>query len=159
MNQSDFSLSLRLTAITTQLAEPQSRVRSAGGDAVESLVRITLNGEQKEVPGPLSVAELVRHLGLKAEHVAVELNKGLVTRSRQAETPVAEGDVLEVVTLVGGGAGAPQPSAAAQDRHALFPQPALCRHGQVHVARADARLPRGQRGGSRHGRRAARAAL
>ena len=70
---------------------------------MESFVRITLNGEQKELPGPLSVAELVRHLGLKAEHVAVELNKGLVTRSRHAQTPVAEGDVLEVVTLVGGG--------------------------------------------------------
>ena len=41
------------------------------------------------MPGPLSVAELVRHLGLKAEHVAVELNKGLVTRSRHAQTPVS----------------------------------------------------------------------
>jgi thiazole synthase len=77
---------------------------------VESSVRITLNGEQRLVPGPLSVAELVRHLGLRAEHVAVELNKGLVTRSRQPDTPVTDGDVLEVVTLVGGGAGAPQPS-------------------------------------------------
>jgi thiazole synthase len=76
---------------------------------VERSVRITLNGEQRELPAPLSVAELVRQLGLKAEHVAVELNKGLVTRSRQAETPVADGDVLELVTLVGGGAGATQP--------------------------------------------------
>jgi thiazole synthase len=72
-------------------------------------VRITLNGEVKEVPGPLSVAELVGHLGLKAEHVAVELNKGLVTRSLQAQIRISEGDVLEVVTLVGGGAGAGPP--------------------------------------------------
>jgi thiazole synthase len=78
---------------------------------VESSVRITLNGEQKEVPGPLSVAELVRHLGLKAENVAVELNKDLVTRSRHSQTAVTEGDVLEVVTLVGGGAGAGPPFA------------------------------------------------
>ncbi len=76
---------------------------------MERLVHITLNGEKKELPGPLSVAELVRHLGLRAEHVAVELNKGLITRSRQADTPLADGDVLEVVTLVGGGAAAPQP--------------------------------------------------
>jgi thiazole synthase len=76
---------------------------------VESSVRIILNGEQKEVPGPLSVAELVQHLGLKAEHVAVELNRGLVVRSVQARTPIADGDVLEVVTLVGGGAGAEAP--------------------------------------------------
>jgi thiazole synthase len=76
---------------------------------VESSLRIILNGEQKEVPGPLSVAELVRHLGLKGEHVAVELNRGLVIRSVQARTPIADGDVLEVVTLVGGGAGAEAP--------------------------------------------------
>ena len=76
---------------------------------METLLRITLNGEQKEVPGPLSVAELVRYLGLQVEHVAVERNKDLVVRSRHAETPVSEGDVLEVVTLVGGGAAAAQP--------------------------------------------------
>jgi thiazole synthase len=77
---------------------------------VEFPVRITLNGEPKEVPGPLSVAELVRHLGLKAEHVAVELNKGLVTRSSHAQIRISEGDMLEVVTLVGGGAGPPPSS-------------------------------------------------
>ena len=73
------------------------------------------------------MAELVRHLGLKAEHVAVELNKGLVTRSRQAQTSVTDGDVLEVVTLVGGGAGAAPPIEAAQNRRAHVPQPAVCR--------------------------------
>ena len=73
-------------------------------------VRIVLNGEQKEVPGPLSVAELVRHLGLKSANVAVELNRRLVIRSVQAQTPIADGDVLEVVTLVGGGAGVGPPS-------------------------------------------------
>jgi thiazole synthase len=72
-------------------------------------MRITLNGECHEIPGPLSVAELLRHLGLKAEHVAVEVNRDLVARSRQAERVIVNGDVLEVVTLVGGGAVAPIP--------------------------------------------------
>ena len=67
-------------------------------------MRITVNGEGRDVPGPLSVAELLTYLGLKPEHVAVEVNKDLVTRVRHAETIVAQGDVLEVVTLVGGGA-------------------------------------------------------
>ena len=73
---------------------------------MDSTLRITLNGESRELPAPLSVAELVRHLGLKPEYVAVEVNKGLVTRSRHDETMIAPGDVLEVVTLVGGGAPA-----------------------------------------------------
>ena len=66
-------------------------------------MQIKVNGERHEVPGPLSVTELLRYLGLRPEHVAVEVNKDLVTRSKQCETVVAHGDVLEVVTLVGGG--------------------------------------------------------
>jgi thiazole synthase len=67
---------------------------------------ITLNGERREFLGALTVADLLRQLGVKPEHVAVEVNRELVTRSRHAETTLAPGDVLEVVTLVGGGAPA-----------------------------------------------------
>ena len=69
-------------------------------------MQVIINGERREVPGPLTVAELLRHLGVKPEHVAVEINKDLVTRSRLGETALATGDVLEIVTLVGGGSGA-----------------------------------------------------
>ena len=64
---------------------------------------ITLNGERREVPGTLTVAGLLEHLGVKPEHVAVEVNRDLVTRTRHDQTRIAEGDELEVVTLVGGG--------------------------------------------------------
>ncbi|HMB08325.1 MAG TPA: sulfur carrier protein ThiS [Isosphaeraceae bacterium] len=67
-------------------------------------MKITLNGERREVPEPLTVAGLLRHLGVKPEQVAVEVNRDLVARRRHDQTPIAEGDVLEVVTLVGGGA-------------------------------------------------------
>jgi thiazole synthase len=70
-------------------------------------LEITLNGQRREVPEPLTVALLLRHLGLKAEHVAVEINRDLVSRARYPETPVAPGDVLEIVTLVGGGGPSP----------------------------------------------------
>jgi thiazole synthase len=69
-------------------------------------VTITLNGETRDLPGPMTVAALLRHLGLKAEQVAVEINRDLVPRARHEATTVAGGDVLEVVTLVGGGAPA-----------------------------------------------------
>src|SRR3954465_10094097 len=72
----------------------------------EPNVMITLNGERREVPEGLTVAGLLRHLGVKPEHVAVEVNRVLVTRARHSETPVVPGDELEVVTLVGGGAPA-----------------------------------------------------
>jgi thiazole synthase len=69
-------------------------------------VIITLNGERREVPEAMTVARLLRHLGVKPEQVAVEVNRDLVTRSRHDQTPIAADDVLEVVTLVGGGAPA-----------------------------------------------------
>ena len=67
-------------------------------------LEIMLNGQRREVPGPMTVAGLLGYLGLKAEHVAVEVNRNLVSRTRHTETPLAAGDVLEIVTLVGGGA-------------------------------------------------------
>jgi thiazole synthase len=77
--------------------------RSGGTGAVT--ITFTLNGERKQVPAPLSVAELLRHLELRPEHVAVEVNRDLVPRDRHGLTRLADGDVLEVVTLVGGGSG------------------------------------------------------
>ncbi len=87
---------------------PESRPSSplAGEVRLEPIVRITLNGEAREFPGPLSVSELLGKLGLKPEHVAVELNKNLVTRSKQADVLVEQGAILEVVTIVGGGSEA-----------------------------------------------------
>jgi len=82
------------------------KIARGGSNSVGFSVQITLNGERREVPGPLSVADLLHHLALKPEHVAVEVNKDLVPRARQAATAIAAGDVLEVVTLVGGGATA-----------------------------------------------------
>jgi thiazole synthase len=69
-------------------------------------LQITLNGQCREVPEAMTVSQLLGLLGLKPEHVAVEVNRTLVTRSRHAETALAPGDLLEVVTLVGGGSSA-----------------------------------------------------
>ncbi len=76
---------------------------------------ITLNGEARDLPGPMTVAELLRHIGVKPGHVAVEVNRGLVPRARHEETPVAPGDALEVVTLVGGGSPALESPPIADD--------------------------------------------
>ncbi len=65
---------------------------------------ITLNGESREISEPVTVADLLLQLHLKPEFVAVERNRLLIPRGRHAEERLDEGDVLEVVTLVGGGA-------------------------------------------------------
>ena len=69
----------------------------------EQQMQINVNGEPREVPAEISLAELVDQLGLTPQRVAVEVNRELVTRKRYAETVLQAGDSLEIVTLVGGG--------------------------------------------------------
>ncbi len=66
-------------------------------------MQIHLNGNPYDAPPEASVAALLNHLGLAEKHVAVEVNAALVPKRRHAEHHLAEGDVVEVVTLVGGG--------------------------------------------------------
>jgi sulfur carrier protein len=51
----------------------------------------------------LTVADVVHELALEGKRIAVEKNGAIVPRSRYADTPVADGDALEIVGAVGGG--------------------------------------------------------
>jgi len=64
---------------------------------------IIVNGEPKDCPAGASLAQLVEQLQLKADRVAVELNRNIAARNRWAETQLQEGDRLEIVHFVGGG--------------------------------------------------------
>ncbi len=66
-------------------------------------VRVQVNGEAREYPAPLTVADLLVHLGLAGRPVAVERNKVIVRKAEHATTALADGDRLEVVTFFGGG--------------------------------------------------------
>jgi sulfur carrier protein len=66
-------------------------------------MQITVNGQQHAVPEGTTLAQLLDKLNLQARHVAVEINLELVPRTQHAEHRLADGDCLEVVTLVGGG--------------------------------------------------------
>jgi sulfur carrier protein len=71
-------------------------------DASTSMT-ISCNGQPRTVAAGTTVAALVAELGLEPRHVAVEVNLELVPRARHAERPLAVGDRVEIVTLVGGG--------------------------------------------------------
>lgn len=67
------------------------------------MMRITLNGEPREVEGPATVDTLLEALGVNPRQVAVALNGEVVTRSRWPEVAVRDGDAVEIVRAVGGG--------------------------------------------------------
>jgi thiamine biosynthesis protein ThiS len=67
-------------------------------------VRVQVNGEQQEVRDGLTLSELLAQLRLAPERLAVERNREVVRRARWAETELSDGDQIEIVHFVGGGA-------------------------------------------------------
>jgi thiamine biosynthesis protein ThiS len=70
---------------------------------MDAAIAITLNGERREVPSSLSVAQLLTHLALRADRVAIERNGEILSKSLWATTIVGADDRFEIVQLVGGG--------------------------------------------------------
>ena len=66
-------------------------------------MRITVNGQPRDLPAAATLADLVAQLGLHPRRIAVERNRRLVRRADYADTPLAPNDRIEIVTLVGGG--------------------------------------------------------
>lgn len=64
---------------------------------------IVVNGSPRPLPADPTVAGLLAELGLAASPCAVELNRLVVPRREHAATRLREGDLVEIVTLVGGG--------------------------------------------------------
>jgi len=66
-------------------------------------VRIVLNGVEREVEQGTTIAQLIDTITKDRSRVAVERNRAIAPRATWEDSIVAEGDEIEVVTLVGGG--------------------------------------------------------
>jgi thiamine biosynthesis protein ThiS len=66
-------------------------------------VRVTLNGEACDVASDATIGQIVDRVVRDRSRIAVERNREIVPRASYDRTPVGEGDVIEVVSLVGGG--------------------------------------------------------
>lgn len=64
---------------------------------------IRLNGEMREVAGPVSITALLAALDIDPRRVAVEHNMTIVRRDAYSSTIVQDGDEVEIVNFVGGG--------------------------------------------------------
>jgi thiamine biosynthesis protein ThiS len=67
------------------------------------MIPIHINDQSRDVPDGASLADLLAELGTDPKYVAVEINGELVPRKEHPRRILAEGDRLEIVTLVGGG--------------------------------------------------------
>ena len=67
-------------------------------------MHLIINGEHHdELPGDLTVAGLISHLGLPKKKIAIERNREVVPKSQFEETRLDNHDVLEIIHFIGGG--------------------------------------------------------
>ena len=67
------------------------------------MLRVYVNGEARDFPSPLSLAQLITELDLPPARSAVELNRTVVRRGDWSATELNEDDRIEIVHFVGGG--------------------------------------------------------
>jgi len=65
-------------------------------------MNLTINGEAQSHSAE-TLSALVEGLGMKPDRVAIELNREIVPREQWPQTPLHDGDRLEIVHFVGGG--------------------------------------------------------
>ncbi|MGP1347508.1 MAG: sulfur carrier protein ThiS [Phycisphaerales bacterium] len=66
-------------------------------------MRLIINDTPTEAPDGTTVAELLERRNMRDQPCAVEVNRALVPKRRHAEHQLADGDRVEIVTLIGGG--------------------------------------------------------
>ena len=79
-------------------------------------MNLTINGEKRILASAETLATLVGELGMKSDRVAIELNREIVPREQWPQTPLKDGDQLEIVQFVGGGLSASADQMSGENR-------------------------------------------
>lgn len=66
-------------------------------------MQTTVNGEPRTLPDATTIEALLAELGLADRPCAVEVNRRVIPRADHPGHPLAEGDAIEIVSMVGGG--------------------------------------------------------
>ena len=80
------------------------------------MLQVTINGERRALPADVSIADLIDEMGYDRRRIAVELNREVVPLARHGELRVTDGDTVEIVRLVGGGADENEKVCAPSDK-------------------------------------------
>jgi sulfur carrier protein len=91
------------TVMTVILGDRGGRAGEVGFALYHDRMRITVNGETREMGDGLTVETLLDALELRGKPCAVEVNRDVVPRREHAARLLSDGDSIEIVTLVGGG--------------------------------------------------------
>ena len=66
-------------------------------------MRMTINGEPRDVPDGATIAELLAELELRTDGLALALNEDVVPRTEHTVRRLRDGDRVEIIVAVAGG--------------------------------------------------------
>ena len=66
-------------------------------------MKVCVNGESADIKSGSTVAELLEHLRIGRDRVAVEVGLEIVPKARYDAHTLSDGDRIEIVHFVGGG--------------------------------------------------------
>ncbi len=72
-------------------------------------IAVRVNGRSVELGEPTPLLDYVRGLGVDPRAIAVEVNGEILQRDAYAACTLRDGDVIEIVRMVGGGSDAADP--------------------------------------------------
>lgn len=78
-------------------------MRGLRGDLALQVISLRVNGKDVELERPMPLLGYLDKLGVDARAVAVEHNGEIVERARYEAVVLRDGDVVEIVRMVGGG--------------------------------------------------------
>ena len=79
------------------------RRRRIRRDPALPVIALQVNGKHVELDGPTPLTAYLEKLGVSPRAVAVEHNGTIIERDAYAATTLRDGDVVEIVRMVGGG--------------------------------------------------------
>ncbi|MGI6116899.1 MAG: sulfur carrier protein ThiS [Bilifractor sp.] len=66
-------------------------------------MKAVVNGKQEALPEKMTVSDLLEEKKMRRNRIAVEINRNIVPRADYDRTVIHDGDVIEVVSFMGGG--------------------------------------------------------
>lgn len=66
-------------------------------------MKITLNGQFKEISGAANLQNIIEQFCKDTLHVIAEVNGDIIKRQQWTQRQISEGDTVELVNIVGGG--------------------------------------------------------
>ena len=87
---------MRKTHKTHKIHKERTKMHKGGG------MQIILNGETYSTSAR-SIAELIEEVGVRAKTIALAQNTQVVREDGWSETPLREGDEIEILQFMGGG--------------------------------------------------------